>query len=128
MEVHSFVAAYRAYAGRLDDEDADRYVAEMVRIAEMVELPAGMAPRTMGELREYLRAVDTLQITPAAREGMRTIFFPPMRLAGSGRSGPSPRRRRSPSSRASRGASTGCRGLRRSRSPCAPTSSRSAGS
>jgi uncharacterized protein (DUF2236 family) len=81
VEVHSFVAAYRAYAGRLDDEDADRYVAEMVRVAEMVELPAGMAPRTMDELREYLRAVDTLQITPAAREGMRTIFFPPMPLA-----------------------------------------------
>ena len=81
VEVHSFVAAYRAFAGRLDDEDADRYVDEMVRIAEMVELPAGMAPRTMGELREYLRSVDTLQITPAAREGMRVIFFPPMPLA-----------------------------------------------
>ncbi len=81
VEVHSFVAAYRAFAGRLDDEDADRYVDEMVRVAEMVELPAGMAPRTMGELREYLRSVDTLQITPAAREGMRVIFFPPMPLA-----------------------------------------------
>jgi uncharacterized protein (DUF2236 family) len=81
VEVHSFVAAYRAYAGRLDDTDADRYVAEMVQVAEMVELPAGMAPRTMGELREYLRSVDGLQITPAARDGMRMIFFPPMPLA-----------------------------------------------
>jgi len=81
VEVHSFVAAYRAYAGRLDDEDADRYVAEMVRVAEMVELPAGMAPRSMRELREYLRAVEGLEMTPAAREGMRTIFFPPMPLA-----------------------------------------------
>jgi uncharacterized protein (DUF2236 family) len=34
----------------------------------------------MGELREYLRSVDGLQVTPAAREGMRTIFFPPMPL------------------------------------------------
>jgi uncharacterized protein (DUF2236 family) len=81
VEVHSFVAAYRAYAGRLDDVDADRYVAEMVQVAEMVELPAGMAPRTMGELREYLRSVDGLQLTPAARDGMRMIFFPPMPLA-----------------------------------------------
>jgi len=81
VEVHSFVAAYRAYAGRLDDDDADRYVAEMVRVAEMVELPVGTAPRSMGELREYLRSVEGLQITPAAREGMRTIFFPPMPLA-----------------------------------------------
>jgi uncharacterized protein (DUF2236 family) len=81
VEVHSFVAAYRAYAGRLDDDDADRYVAEMVRVAELVELPVGMAPRSMGELREYLRGVPGLQMTPAAREGMRMIFFPPMPLA-----------------------------------------------
>ena len=81
VEVHSFVAAYRAYAGRLDDDDADRYVAEMVRVAELVELPVGMAPRSMGELREYLQSVEGLQVTPAAREGMRMIFFPPMPLA-----------------------------------------------
>jgi uncharacterized protein (DUF2236 family) len=81
VEVHSFVAAYRAYAGRLGADDADRYVAEMVRVAELVELPAGMAPRSMGELREYLRGVPGLQMTPAAREGMRMIFFPPMPLA-----------------------------------------------
>ena len=47
--------------------DADRYVAEMARVAEMVELPAAMAPRTEGELRDYLRSVRGLQITPAAR-------------------------------------------------------------
>lgn len=81
VEVHSFIAAYRAYAGHLDDADADRYVAEMVQVAEMVELPPGMAPRTLGELREYLRSVQGLQVTPAAREGMRMIFFPPMPLA-----------------------------------------------
>jgi uncharacterized protein (DUF2236 family) len=80
VEVHSFVVAYRAYAGRLDDEDADRYVSEMVRVAERVELPVGMAPRTMGEVREYLRSVDGLEVTPAAREGLRMIFFPPMPL------------------------------------------------
>jgi uncharacterized protein (DUF2236 family) len=81
VEVHSFVTAYRAYAGRLSDEDADRYVEEMVRVAELVELPIGMAPRSMGELREYLRGVDGLQATTAAREGMRMIFAPPMPLA-----------------------------------------------
>jgi len=80
VEVHSFVAAYRAYAGRLSDADADRYVDEMVQVAELVELPPGMAPRSMGELREYLRGVQGLQITPAAREGMRMIFAPPMPL------------------------------------------------
>lgn len=81
VEVHSVVAGYRAYAGRVSDEDADRYVAEMTRIAELVELPAGMAPSTFGELREYLHGVDGLQMTDAAREGIRTIFAPPMPLA-----------------------------------------------
>ena len=78
VEVDSFVTAYRVFAGRLSDEDADRYVAEMVQVAELVELPKGMAPRTMGELHEYLDSVEGLRMTDAAREGMRTIFFPPM--------------------------------------------------
>jgi uncharacterized protein (DUF2236 family) len=81
VEVHSFLVAYRAYAGRLTNEDADRYVAEMVRVAELVELPRGMAPASMGELREYLDGVRGLQVTPAAREGLGTIFYPPMPLA-----------------------------------------------
>ena len=80
VEIDSFVGAYRAFAGRLSDADADRYVAEMARVAELVELPPGMAPQTMGELHEYLDSVDGLQATDAAREGMRTIFFPPMPL------------------------------------------------
>jgi uncharacterized protein (DUF2236 family) len=80
VEVESFVIAYRAFAGRLSDEDADRYVAEMVRVAELVELPTGMAPRSMAELRGYLRSVTGLQVTPAARDGLRTILSPPMPL------------------------------------------------
>ncbi len=63
VEVHSFVAGYRAYAGRVSDEDADRYVAEMARVAELVELPAGMAPSTFGELREYLHGVGRSPVT-----------------------------------------------------------------
>jgi uncharacterized protein (DUF2236 family) len=81
VEVESFIVAYRAYAGRLGDGDADRYVAEMATVAELVELPAAMAPRSMGELHEYLRGVRGLRITPGARDGMRTILAPPMPIA-----------------------------------------------
>jgi uncharacterized protein (DUF2236 family) len=81
VEVHSFVVAYRAFAGRLSDDDADRYVREMGRVAELVELPPAMTPRSMGELRDYLLGVEGLRCTPAAREGMRTILAPPMPLA-----------------------------------------------
>jgi uncharacterized protein (DUF2236 family) len=81
-EVHSIVTVYRRYAARLADGDADRYVDEMARVAELVGLPPAMAPRTMGELREYLRSTTgRLQATPAARDAMRLIFAPPMPLA-----------------------------------------------
>ena len=78
VEVHSAVFSYRSYAGRLSDADADRYVDEMVCVAELLGLPATMAPRTLGELREYLHGVVGLQLTPGARESMRLILAPPM--------------------------------------------------
>jgi uncharacterized protein (DUF2236 family) len=81
VEVDSFLLAYRAFAGPLSRADGDRYVAEMARVAEMVELPAPMAPRSEADLRDYLRSVRGLQVTPAARDGLRVILFPPMHLA-----------------------------------------------
>ena len=78
VEVHSAVFSYRSYAGRLSDADADRYVDEMVCVAELLGLPATMAPRTLGELRDYLHGVVGLQLTPGARESMRLILAPPM--------------------------------------------------
>jgi uncharacterized protein (DUF2236 family) len=78
VETHSVITAYRRYAGLLSDRSADRYVAEMAQIAERLGLPAAMTPRTLADLRTYLRGVEGLQFTPAAREGMRTILDPPM--------------------------------------------------
>ncbi len=81
-EIHSVVTAYRRYAGRLSDADADRYVVEMARVPELLGLPAAMAPRSMVELREYLHRMEgALQITPAAKDALRTILSPPMPLA-----------------------------------------------
>src|SRR5215470_3112582 len=39
VEVESFLLTYRTYAGRVSTDDGDRYVREMARVAEMVELP-----------------------------------------------------------------------------------------
>jgi len=80
VEVESFLLAYRSYAGRVSDADGDRYVAEMARVPELVELPPGRAPRTEAELRDYLRSVRGLRATPAAFEGLRVVLFPPMDL------------------------------------------------
>ena len=79
-EVESFLLVYRTYAGRITSEDGDQYVTEMARVAEMVGLPSGRAPRTEGELRDYLRSVRGLQATRAAFDGLRVVMFPPMDL------------------------------------------------
>jgi uncharacterized protein (DUF2236 family) len=80
VEVDSFLTAYRSYAGCLSRSDADRYVAEMARVAELVGLPPAMAPRSTRQLHDYLASVEGLAVTPAARDGLRTILAPPMPL------------------------------------------------
>jgi len=80
VEVESFLLAYRTYAGRVSTAEADRYVAEMGRVAEMVELPAARVPRSEAELRDYLLSVRGLRTTPAAFDGLRVVMFPPMNL------------------------------------------------
>ncbi len=80
VEVHSAVFSYRSYAGRLADEDADRYVEEMVRVAELLGMPPEIAPRSMGALRQYLHSVEGHHATPGARESMRLIMAPPLPL------------------------------------------------
>lgn len=77
VEVHSFLVAYRRYGGRLSDHDADRYVGEMVRAAELVGLAADEVPHDLAALRATLRAAP-LEVSEAARRAMRFILAPPM--------------------------------------------------
>jgi uncharacterized protein (DUF2236 family) len=81
VEVHSFLAGYRAYGGRVTPIEADQYVTEMVRHAELVGLSADEVPHTYAEVDEYLTTFDGLALTPAAREGMSYVLSPPMPLA-----------------------------------------------
>ncbi len=81
VEVDSFLAAYRHYGGRLTTADADRYVAEMVRAAELVGLAAEAVPSSVAELDGYLEGVTGLLLTPAASEGMQVMLAPPLPLA-----------------------------------------------
>jgi uncharacterized protein (DUF2236 family) len=78
--VHSFLTAYRRYGGSVSHEDADLDVSEMVRIAPLVGLERDAVPATLADLRDYLRSVEGLQVTPAARQSMRLILAPPMPL------------------------------------------------
>lgn len=79
VEVHSFLTAYRRYGKRLSDAEADAYVTEMVRAAELVGLHAEDVPADLESLRTYLRAQD-LVLTPAAKDGLRVVLAPPMPL------------------------------------------------
>lgn len=81
VEVHSFLLAYRRYGAEVTDDDADRYVHEMVSHAELVGLSAGDVPHDMSALRAYLRNYQGLALTPAAREGLGYVLSPPMPLA-----------------------------------------------
>jgi len=80
--VESCIVAYRRYGPGLSDEDADRYVAEMVAMAELVGTPTDMVPTTLAGVRAHLRSMDpVLRMTPAARNGLRVVLAPPMHLA-----------------------------------------------
>ena len=81
VEVDSFLAAYRNYAGPVSDADADRYVFEMIRAAELVGLNSEDVPATFRELSAYLDGVTGLALTPAAKDGARYVLAPPMPLA-----------------------------------------------
>ncbi|GAC1544930.1 MAG: oxygenase MpaB family protein [Acidimicrobiales bacterium] len=79
--VHSFLTAYRRYGGSLSRSEMDRYVGEMVGMAALVGLAPGDVPHDVAGLRAYVRDAGPLQVTPAARRGVKTILAPPMPLA-----------------------------------------------
>ncbi|HEY6530883.1 MAG TPA: oxygenase MpaB family protein, partial [Acidimicrobiales bacterium] len=80
-EVDSFLRAYERYGTEpLTAEDADRYVAEM---AVLCELLGGEPPaRSVAELRSYFRSVrPELRAGSQAREAARWLMVPPLPLA-----------------------------------------------
>ncbi len=63
----------------LTTAESDAYLAEQVRSAELVGLPASMVPATRAELAAYFDAVrPELRLTKAASRGARGIAAPPM--------------------------------------------------
>jgi len=80
VEVHSFLAAYRRYGGRLTDDEADRYVAEQVRTAALVGLGPAAVPTSLDGLRAYLRGVEGLRATTYSRSAAKIVLNPPLPL------------------------------------------------
>jgi uncharacterized protein (DUF2236 family) len=75
--VDSIVEVVQRYGRSLDSADADRYVSEMVRFAEIIGVPADSVPSSVASLREYLESVDLRRVTPAASEAIAVILDPP---------------------------------------------------
>ena len=75
----SFLAAARAAGMRLRRSDADAYVAEQVRAAELVGVPAERIVRDLGELRAFMTTIRPgLSGSREAREAARYVIAPPM--------------------------------------------------
>jgi uncharacterized protein (DUF2236 family) len=75
--VDSIAHVVQRYGRLLDTVDADLYVAEMARFAEIIGVPAGRVPASVAALREYLESVELRQITPAASEAIAIVIDPP---------------------------------------------------
>jgi uncharacterized protein (DUF2236 family) len=79
VEWHSFLAAYRAYGGRLTAAEQDRYHAEGAVVAPLVGVPESMVPRSTAEQREYFASVrPRLCISEPAREAISFVLNPPL--------------------------------------------------
>ncbi|MFN2569613.1 MAG: oxygenase MpaB family protein [Candidatus Dormibacteria bacterium] len=75
--VESILAVVQRYGRQLDAVQADGYVAEMVRFAELVGVPRAMVPDSVAALDRGMASVDLLQATPDAREAIAVVLDPP---------------------------------------------------
>lgn len=77
--VDSFLSVARRAGVALSAADADLYVSEQVRAAELVGIPAESTPRSVAELQAYFdRVRPELRVTTAARSTAKFLFVPPL--------------------------------------------------
>ncbi len=80
-EIDSYVDVARRSGLLATDEDADRYVAESRRAAEVVGIPAADAPASRADLADYFaRMRPKLYACKEARRGLLNSFHPPLPL------------------------------------------------
>jgi len=73
VEVHSFLAGYRAYGGHLSEAEQDRYLAEQVAVAELMEIPTAMIPHSLATYRAYF--AEVLPMLCSSEDAAATIAF-----------------------------------------------------
>jgi uncharacterized protein (DUF2236 family) len=78
-EVHSFLASFRAYGGPIDEGEQNRYLAEQVRAAELIGIPASEVPATRAEYRDYFAKMrPRLCVSEASRRAIDLCVDPPL--------------------------------------------------
>jgi uncharacterized protein (DUF2236 family) len=79
VEVHSFLASFRAYGGRISGGDQDRYLAESARSATLVGIDPADVPPTRADMRDYFDAMlPTLCVSTGTLEAIRFVASPPI--------------------------------------------------
>jgi uncharacterized protein (DUF2236 family) len=79
VEVHSFLAAFRAYGGGLEPAEEDAYLAESARVAALLGVPAERVPASTEAMRAYFDAMlPSLCVSAAARETIEFVVSPPI--------------------------------------------------
>jgi uncharacterized protein (DUF2236 family) len=77
--VESFLAAYRRFVGRLAREEADSYLGELVRQAELVGLEAWRVPATERDNQEFIDSCRPMLVaTRHSLEALDTVLHPPL--------------------------------------------------
>ncbi len=78
-EVDSFLSTARRSGAELSDGDADGYLREQVRAAELVGIPARDVPADRADLATYFTDVaPMLRATAEAKRALRFLLAPPM--------------------------------------------------
>jgi uncharacterized protein (DUF2236 family) len=78
VEVHSFLAAYRAYGGRMRDAEQDAYLGEQVRSAELMGLPSELIPSSRAGFRDFFTYMrPRLCVSEASRDAIQLVVAPP---------------------------------------------------
>jgi uncharacterized protein (DUF2236 family) len=78
-EIDSFLTTARRAGLALTDDEADRYVDEQRRAAELVGLAADEVPGSVAEVQEYYREIlPRLRMTKEAAESLLFLSAPPL--------------------------------------------------
>jgi uncharacterized protein (DUF2236 family) len=79
VEVHSFLAAYRAYGGRLTPDEQDVYLAEQVAAARLMDLPAELVPDSRAAYRDFFSYMKPrLCVSEYSRDAIELVVDPPL--------------------------------------------------